>query len=58
MVKKKHFIFLMKSLKRKKKKLALTSFGQVNWELKKAQLDRPIKILLFLKPVRIQKYLI
>ena len=56
-------MFFIKSLKSKKKKLALTSFYYVSQEIwlvgqfKKAYLHRPINILHFLTPARIQKCL-
>ena len=58
----KKLYFFIKSLESKKKKLALTSFQYVNQETwlgnsKKAYLHRPIKILQFPIPARIQKCL-
>ena len=58
----KKLYFFIKSLKSKKKKLALTSFYYVSREMwlgnsKKAYLHRPIKIPHFLTPARIQKCL-
>ena len=53
---------MVKSLKSKKKTLALTLFYYVSREIwlrnsRKAYLHRPIKILHFPTPARIQKYL-
>ena len=55
----KKLYFFIKSLKSKKKKLALTSFYYVKsrnmvGQFKKAYLHRPFKILDFLTPARIQ----
>ena len=55
-----NFIFFIKNLKNKKKKLVLTLFYHADQvgQFKKANLHRPIKVLHFPKPVRIQKCLI
>ena len=55
----KKLTFFMKSLKNKKKKnLALTSSRNMVGQFRKTYLHRPIKILHFLTPARIQKCLI
>ena len=57
----KKLYFFIKSLKSRKKNLALTAFYNVSreicWAIQKSSLHRPIKILHFLTPARIQNCL-
>ena len=54
-----NLIFFIKDLKNKKKKLVLTLFYHADraGQFKKTYVHRPIKVLHFPKPVRIQKCL-